>query len=408
MDLTPDQQETLLNFQAITENWDPTISLQLLHRNNWNLEEAINEYVAFTNHLEDFRSTPNQSVYEEPMQTPNLSIYEEPIQTPILRRHTAGPNNSSQKKSFFSKVKSVLGDIMVNPIPVYSQSVESFKYKLQSVSPDLHPIVNTLLLKDVIIYAKDKKKMLAIYIHNKDTSWDYVKDTLCYDLSVMVLNEYYIFWPVEKETIDGEMAEHVLRPTRYPCLAVVNVDCPQPMVLEKQEGLFEPEKVVSFLTRNYIPRPVISQQNKELIQERKLRAQQERELREAERIVEARKLQEQKEKEEKLKNLEEEKQRKIKEEAEKREKIERIGDEPSGLDASFISFRMPDGSKVERRFGKTQKISVLYDFIETLNCLNCELLFGFPAEVLRKTEESLENSGIHPKALLIVRISQVE
>ena len=396
MDLTPDQQETLLNFQAITENWDPTISLQLLHSNNWNLQQAINDYEAFSHHLEDFRSTPNPSLYEEP------------LLTPIPRRHTTDPTQPTQKKSFFSKVKSVLGDIMVNPIPVYSQSVESFKYKLQSLSPTSHPSVNTLLLKDVIINAKDKKKMLAIYIHNAETSWDYVKDTLCNDLAVMVLDGFYIFWPVEKETIDGELAQHVLKPLSYPCLAAVHVDCPQPTVLEKLEGLFEPEKVISFLTRNYVPRPVLSQRNKELEQERRLRAQQERELREAERIVEARKLQEQKEKQEALKKSEEAKQAKALEDAQKKEKIERIGEEPNGPDTSFISFRMPDGSKVERRFAKTQKVSVLYDFIETLNCSHFNLLFGFPSEILSKSDETLENAGIHPKALLIVRISQVE
>lgn len=393
MDLTPDQHETLLNFQAITENWDPTISLQILHRNNWNLQEAINEYEAFTHHLEYFEPTLSSSVYEEP------------IIEPQPRRATGSFRSEPQKKSFFSKIKSVIGEIIVNPIPVYSTSIEKFKHTLESLSPGLNPVVNTLILKDVIVYSRDKKRMLAIYIQNAETSWEYTKQILCNDLTVMVLNDFYVFWPVEKESIDGEIAEHVLKPLSYPCFAVVDTSSPQPVVLEKLEGFYEVEKIISFLSRNYIPRPVITQPNKQLIQERKLRAQQERELREAEKIVEAKKIQELKEKEERRKKEEEERLKKIEEEQRIKDKMERIGTEPDGPDASFVTFRMPDGSKVERRFGKRQKVSVLYDFIETVRILKFEILFGFPALVLSDMDVTIEDAGIHPKALLIVRIS---
>lgn len=36
-ELTPAQQEAILNFQAITENWDFDIAQEMLSRNSWDV-----------------------------------------------------------------------------------------------------------------------------------------------------------------------------------------------------------------------------------------------------------------------------------------------------------------------------------------------------------------------------------
>ena len=84
-------------------------------------------------------------------------------------------------------------------------------------------------------------------------------------------------------------------------------------------------------------------------------------------------------------------------------KIEKVGPEPDENDSCLVIFRMPDGKKVERRFGKERNLQVLYDFLEVLGWFGCEILFGFPSKVICELDEILETSALYPKALVIVR-----
>ena len=64
---------------------------------------------------------------------------------------------------------------------------------------------------------------------------------------------------------------------------------------------------------------------------------------------------------------------------------------------------MVNGSKAERRFDKRRSIQVLYDYLEIQDIVGVEILFGFPAVILTDKNVSLEEAGLFPKALVIVR-----
>ena len=147
----------------------------------------------------------------------------------------------------------------------------------------------------------------------------------------------------------------------------------------------------------------MTERDKKLEEERKIRATQEKELKEAERILKKRQMEEEKLRKEKKMREEEEKMLKIKKDEEKFKKIQIVGDEPTGNDAALVSFRLPNGSKIERKFGKERKVQVLYDFLSTQGYDNIVLLYGFPSTPFSDLSASLESCEIYPKAVVIVK-----
>lgn len=381
--LTPEQEETLLNFQAITENWDTISALETLSRNRWDLtlatQEALNTYP------------------DELIPTYESFPYNPPV--PVIKKPE--PVRSS---GLFSKLKSVFASVQ---IPIISTSAEEFQQKIRSQPSEFLPNFSNKLLKNMLEEANQVNMVLLMYIDSRSCPSDYLLTVFCNELSVMIINQYYLAWGVDKDTAEGIIADKVLTPRQYPCLAAIKVDNPEsPLIIEKLEGLHSSEKVIEFLSRNYVTRPVLPKVNKAIIEERRIRERQDRELKEAERIVKEKQQKEAMEKkeirirEEMKKKLEEEK------ENEKRRKMEIIGEEPNGIDVALVSFRLPDGRKVERKFDKLREIQVLYDFIEVQGLINFTLLFGFPSEPLANKETTLESIGIYPKAVVIVRTNE--
>ena len=93
------------------------------------------------------------------------------------------------------------------------------------------------------------------------------------------------------------------------------------------------------------------------------------------------------------------------EEIAKVNKMKMLGDEPeAGPDVSQITFRLPNGEKIERRFSKNTQIEVLYLFLETKGVKNVEVVSGFPAKVLKSG--SLESEGLIGRVLIHVRLIQ--
>ena len=127
------------------------------------------------------------------------------------------------------------------------------------------------------------------------------------------------------------------------------------------------------------------------------------------------KMQEEKEKkqaEEKKKILEEQKKiKKYEQEAEIAKMI--LGSEPddNNPDTCHIKFRLPDGEKMkERKFLKTDKISILYDYVKSIgreifmepDATDFDILYvGFPPKNLENCKNNtLEEEGLYPNSIL--------
>ena len=125
-----------------------------------------------------------------------------------------------------------------------------------------------------------------------------------------------------------------------------------------------------------------------------------------------------KEEEEKRKQLEEENRiEQIKKNYEDEAEIAKqfLSEEPEegNPDACKIAFRVPDGEKtIERRFLKTDKISVLYNYVKSIgrdiftepDSNDFDLCIPFPPKNLRdKMNNTLEEEGLFPNSLLQIR-----
>ena len=136
------------------------------------------------------------------------------------------------------------------------------------------------------------------------------------------------------------------------------------------------------------------------------------------------KMQEEKEKkeeEEKKIRMEEEKKienfkKNYEEEAELVKQI--LPEEPDedNSDVCKIAFRMPDGEKnIERRFLKTDKVSVLYNYVKSIGgeiftepeSYDFDLCIPFPPKNLKdKMNNTLEEEGLYPNSIIQIREKQ--
>ena len=146
------------------------------------------------------------------------------------------------------------------------------------------------------------------------------------------------------------------------------------------------------------------------------RDMEELERKERERNEQEKKLIEEKKKEEK--KIEEENKRIEEEKKKLEEKIEilkkNLPSEPddSNPDKTTILFRYPNGSSnIERKFLKNDKISLLYDFVDTLgrdiytedNYYKFELIQTFPFKRYNNKDKTLEEEGLFPNAMLQIK-----
>ena len=151
--------------------------------------------------------------------------------------------------------------------------------------------------------------------------------------------------------------------------------------------------------------------------DKEIRQNQDEEMRELERIEEE-KQKKIKEEMEKQKKLEEEEKERLKNEAEEKELFSSlIPPEPddSNPDKCVIIFRMPDGEKnIQRKFLKTEKISVLYDYVKSLGkeiysdeeYTNFSIIQTFPFKNFEdKLNNTLEEEGLFPNSLLQIKLT---
>lgn len=87
-----------------------------------------------------------------------------------------------------------------------------------------------------------------------------------------------------------------------------------------------------------------------------------------------------------------------------------LGTEPDpGSEAAQVVFRLPDGSKLTRRFLKTATVSSLHLFLDSQETPlpPYDIMTSFPSRSLSDQTQSLEAEGLAPQALLHVRFRDV-
>uniref|UniRef100_A0A8C8C712 UBX domain-containing protein n=1 Tax=Oncorhynchus tshawytscha TaxID=74940 RepID=A0A8C8C712_ONCTS len=249
--------------------------------------------------------------------------------------------------------------------------------------------------------------------------------TLCTEEVLTFLNTRMLFWACSTSRPEGYRVSQALRENTYPFLAMIMLKDRKMTVVGRLEGLIQSEDLLNQLTfimeanQTYLMSERLEREERN--QTQVLRAQQDEAYLEslrADQEKDRRKREEQEKvqaEEEKVRQtvLAEERRRRTLEE-EKELKSECLPPEPPADDPDSVKivFKLPNDTRVERRFLFQESLTVIYDFLFSLKETpeKFQIVTNFPRRVLPclPTEEqpnppSLKEAGLSRSEVLFVQ-----
>ncbi|XP_030530309.1 plant UBX domain-containing protein 10 isoform X2 [Rhodamnia argentea] len=289
---------------------------------------------------------------------------------------------------------------------------------------------------DALQRSRNDFKLLFVYLHSPDHPDTplFCERTLCSEALAAFVNENFVAWGGSIRASEGFKMSNSLKASRFPFCAVVMAATNQRIALLQQvEGPKSPEEMLMILQRVLEESgPVLISARLEAEERRtnmRLREEQDAAYRAALEADQARE-QQRREEQERLEREAAEAERKRKEEEEARERAEReaaetaaalaklreekalsLGAEPEkGPNVTQVLVRFPAGERKERRFQSDATIQSLYDYVDSLGCLdmgNYTLISNFPRVSYGsdKFSLSLKEAGLYPQASLFVELN---
>lgn len=433
-ELSQEQTEKLLQFQDLTGIESMDQCRQTLQQHNWNIEAAVQDRL---NEQEGVPSVFNTAP-SRPLQvnTADHRVYSYVVSRPQPR--------------------GLLGwgyYLIMLPFRItYYTLLDIFRFALRFVRPDprsrvtdpvgdivsfiqmfeekygrTHPVFYQGTYSQALNDAKQELRFLLVYLHGEDhqDSDEFCRNTLCTTEVTQFVNSRMLFWACSTNKPEGFRVSQALRENTYPFLAMIMLKDRRMTVVGRLEGLIQPQDLINQLTfimeanQTYLvserlereernQTQVLRQQQDEAYLQ-SLRADQEKERKRREK-------QEQKRQEEEEVQLrlqaEERKKRNLQEEKERRSECLPAEPESDHPDSLKIIFKLPNDTRVERRFLFTQSLSVIHDFLFSLKEApeHFQIVANFPRRVLPclPTEEgpvppTLQEAGLSRSQLLFVQ-----
>lgn len=289
-----------------------------------------------------------------------------------------------------------------------------------------HPAFIEGSYTEAVRRARNEFKFLIIYLHSSlhSNTPAFCRTTLTSEALVEYINDNFLIWGGDLRYAEPFRVSYMVGATTFPFFCVLtNVDG-NVELLERIEGPIGPEELMGRLTNvleNRGPELVVARtaheeremdrlirQEQDMAYEESLRADQEKEERareeERQRLEEERQV------------LEEE--RRVREEAERKaihrqneldRKRSRLPSEPrEGERAYTIAIRLPDGSRLTRRFRVSDTIRSIYDFVDVnepagLELGSYHLVTNYPRQAHPENDVTIEEAGLEAQALLFVQ-----
>ncbi|KAF0306335.1 FAS-associated factor 2-B [Amphibalanus amphitrite] len=306
------------------------------------------------------------------------------------------------------------------------QDVSEFIAEFEATYGPEHPAFLRGSYSQALSAAKQQLKPLIVYLHcsdHQDTA-EFCAGALRHPPLAEWSGRTLLFWACSVDRPEGYRVSQALRENGYPFVAVIVLKENRMTVVGRLEGPCQPndflqrlQRIVSDneaslvaarLERNERNLNQELRQQQDAAYQESLRADQEKERRRQQ----ERERQEQEERE----RQEQERQRQLKKEEIARQKIElasEIPDEPAldQPDCVRISIKLPDGSRIERRFSTSHSLKVLYYvvFCHPDSPERFEITQNYPRRVLpcRPGAEldppTLAEAGLGKSELLYVR-----
>ncbi|KAM9312930.1 FAS-associated factor 2 [Gastrophryne carolinensis] len=433
-ELSQEQTEKLLQFQDLTGIESMDQCRQTLQQHNWNIEAAVQDRLNEQEGVPSvFNTAPNRPLQ---VNTADHRVYSYVVSRPQPR--------------------GLLGwgyYLIMLPFRItYYTLLDIFRFALRFIRPDprsrvtdpvgdivsfiqmfeekygrTHPVFYQGTYSQALNDAKQELRFLLVYLHGEDhqDSDEFCRNTLCTSEVSQFINSRMLFWACSTNKPEGFRVSQALRENTYPFLAMIMLKDRRMTVVGRLEGLIQPQDLMNQLTfimdanQTYLVSERLEREERNQTQVLRqqqdeaylasLRADQEKERKKREK-------QEQKRREEEEAQLrqqaEERKKRNLQEEKDRRSECLPIEPQADHPDSVKIIFRMPNDTRVERRFLFTQSLSVLHDFLFSLKETpeHFQIVANFPRRVLPclPTEEApvpptLQEAGLSRSQLLFVQ-----
>lgn len=269
--------------------------------------------------------------------------------------------------------------------------------------------------------AKREYKFLVVYLHSKnhqDTD-HFCRETLGTEVITDFINENFLSWAGDLSNAEPFKLSTVLGAAAFPFIAVItNNNIGGMTILDRIEGSPDPDTLMlrlSIVLEHHGPLLMQAKiEHEEREADRRIRDEQDRAFRQSlaedeekqrKAIEEERK---QREEGERIQKEEQLRKRKLEEKQKRKERLRQsLPPEPELSDGvSQLVIRLTDGSRIQRRFKKTDTLGNVFDFVDSSPSeINGEydLVTNFPRRVFSERTMTLEQAGLYPHGALFVQ-----
>ena len=404
-----DENQKLLNFMEISKINDINLARKYLISANWDEEQAMNVYfsrkdkINFINENEKNINIPNTNNIPQNKSSNNNSA-----------------NNNDNNDGFFSRY------IFSPLLTIFSSCYNHSDSDEEDDSKIFHFLPNKV--KDFSKFTLYIKKYLGIIFFYDRNNFEFLKEfinKICRNTTIMdILKQKCLIFPILSTSSNGYKIQDIISDS--------NLTCPSLIFCynKEKENIFGKNNIIEIIKeesisidifyktltnlimqideKNNINKNILQESNSyNILTDGEILQRQKKEMEEleknAQKMDENIKMENNKKKEI-LENIE-----KTAEELKKKFKIEPDKDNP---DCCTISFRFPDGDKrQDRRFLKNNKVKDLYDYVKSLgNEIYTEegngvfsLYQPFPPKKYENMENTLENEGLFPNAVIQIK-----
>ena len=408
-----DNNQIITNFMEISKIEDKNLAIKFLLDANWNESQALNNYFNNKDNNNFIKGIENNSnKYLE--KNKNIQNY--------VRNNSNNTNNDNE--GFFCKY-------IISPImSLFSSCTSNLNSDYEDDSKIFHFLPNKV--QDFSKFNQFIKKYLGIIILYDKNNLEFLKgfiNQICRNTSLMnILQQNCIIFPILSSSPNGYRILDMYSDT--------NILCPSILFCHNNSELniFDKDNILEIVNGEFIIihkfynilMTCLEKINKEIKLNRNMKNEIQEKNNDDDILTDGELLQKQKkdmeELEKNVQNMEEQIKsendkkkeifQKIEKNAEKFKKKFEIEPNKDNKNCCTICFRYPDGEKrIDRRFLKTDKIKDLYEYVESLGkdiySEDGEGVFSlyqpFPPKKYENMENTLENEGLFPNAVIQIK-----
>ena len=398
-----DENKKIINFMEISKINDFELAKKYLISSNWDEAQAINKYFS--------RIDKNNSINEKDFNLNNKEIKK--------NSQNNSSSNNDDNEGFFSKY-------IFSPIySLFSSCYSNHDSDYEDETKIFHFLPNKI--QDFSKFNKFIKKYIGIIIFYDKKNLEFLQqfiNKICRNSSIMnILRQKCVIFPISSSSENGYKILNILSDSNilYPSL----IFC----FNKSKDNIFDKNNLIEIINGESVNVDIFYKsliQSISKIEQNNNLINNEQESNNYNFLTDGEILQKQRNDMEELeKNVQIMEEEINTENIKKRENINKIEKEAEKYKAKFVAepdkdnpdccticFRYPDGDKRrDRRFLKTDKIKILYEYITSLgNEIYTEdgngvfsLYQPFPPKKYDNMESTLENEGLFPNAVIQIK-----